>query len=279
LYAQDGRTDEAVAAMQTAAERAPGAASYQLNLGVLLEAAGREAEAQAHYLRALDLNPSQAESSFWTQTPLRETAREAWRVDNPHTTAWLTPIETLIDAGKLDAAEREVLAAWRQNDQSLSVYRGLARLARARGDLELARRYIECALWVQTVNVDEQALAMLDAADIAYEGGEPDVALARYHIVLDAVTDFGAYGWGSGAVGWTPYAFFVFQRRGVGEELLPQLARADFTMELGQRLLTLAALHEQRGERAEAAEVYRRLLAADPALDEARQRLTALGLP
>lgn len=278
LYWQSGRREEATAAMRRAVELAPSSSFLWLNVGLYEEAQGRTEAAEAAFRAALDLNPGQADAGFWTATALRAAAREAWRAARPAESQTLRErVQGLLADGRADEAERLLAEAWRQDRQRLDVYSGLAEVARARGDLEAAARYVESALWVQTVQVGEQINALLLAAEIDRARGREAEAVGRYQAVLNAVTDYGSLGWGS--AGWTPHAFFVFQRRGLPLDVLPQVVRADFTPALGLRLLPLGELYEARGEVERAAEVYRRLLAADPAFEAARQRLDVLPAP
>ncbi|MBI3763284.1 MAG: hypothetical protein HY260_15670, partial [Chloroflexi bacterium] len=164
--------------------------------------------------------------------------------------------------------------AWQIDSQSSAVYLGFAELALARGELSQADGYLRAALWVQTQSNAEKVAPLLAWAELAARQGDTDAALVRYRQAFDAVTDYTIFGWGSW--GWNPYAWFVFQRRSLPVDVLPQLTRADFTPDLGRRLLPLGALYESRGEDESALFVYRRLLANDPALTEARDRIARL---
>ncbi|MCS6781539.1 MAG: tetratricopeptide repeat protein, partial [Geminicoccaceae bacterium] len=78
--------------------------------------------------------------------------------------------------------------------------------------------------------------------------------------------------------GWTPHAYFAYQRRALPVDELPQLARADLSPEMARRLLPLGELRLANGQPEKAADLYRALLRIEPALDEARVRLAELGL-
>jgi len=278
LYWQAGRSADAEAEMRRAAELAPGFELPPLNLGVYAEALHRETEAQDFYRAALKYGGSaQTSEDFWGQSSARAAILAEWQAAREPD--WSARVEAALAAQDFVAAERELVEAWQTNDQIGTVYRYFARLAQARGDLTLARRYSDCALWVQSPDVYQQTWSALEAADIARASGDLALAEFRYRAVLNAATDYGAYGWGSGTAGWSPYAFFTFQRRGLGDELLPQLVRADFMPELGRSLLALGQLYEDRGEKEKAAQVYRQLLARDELLVEAREGLERVEEP
>ncbi len=273
LYWQAGRHAEALAAMQQASQLAPLAATYHLNLGRYAEALNQPDVAQTAYQRFLALRPMSAGLSFWTETPVR---RQALATSLPTEAAPLERVRTRIAAGQIHDAEQFLLEAWRDNAQLPWVYVGLAEVARARGDWALADRQIENSLWVQNVHIEQQVAALLTAGEIALAQGRTAEALARYENVWWAVSEYGSLGWGS--AGWTPHAYFVYQRRALPVDELPQLARADLSPEMARRLLPLGELHLADGRREAAADLYRALLRVEPALAEARARLAALGL-
>lgn len=272
LYWQAGRHAEALAAMRQATQLAPLAATYHLNLGLYAEALGQPEVARAAYQRFLSLRAASAGLSFWTETPVR---REALTASTPVEAPPLEGVRALIAAGQLAEAEQELLAAWREDAQLPWVYVGLAEVARARGDWALADRQVENALWVQNVQIDQQVAALLTAGEIAQAQGRAAEALIRYENAWWALSDYGSLGWGS--AGWTPHAYFAYQRRALPVDELPQLVRADLSPEMVRRLLPLGELRLANGQPQEAADLYRALLRAEPALAEARARLIELG--
>ncbi|MBL8055765.1 MAG: O-antigen ligase family protein [Anaerolineales bacterium] len=277
LYWQAGRREEAVAALRQAAALAPAAADYPLNLGLYLEALDpASAEARASLRRALELNPFAAEAGWWEATPLRRAVRAEWLAAAASEVGLAAQARLQIAAGDLDQAERDLLSALAANDQSVPAYTGLAEVARARGDLAGAEALVRTALALPTTRLNEQVDAVLTAAAIAQAAGQTDLAVARYETAYAAVADFGSLGWGT--YGWTPHAFFAFQRRGLPLDVVPQVTRGAFSLPLGRQLLPLGALYEAAGQPDRAAAVYRQLLVREPALMEARQALARLGL-
>ncbi|MBI3361918.1 MAG: hypothetical protein HY023_12505, partial [Chloroflexi bacterium] len=280
LYWQAGRRDDAMREMRRAVELAPAASLFRLNVGLFEEATGDGDAALRDYRAALDLDPALAAGVLWPTTPLRASALDGWRAarepDRPPRTAaqFTAKARSEIAASDMSSAERDLSAAWQIDSQSSAVYLGFAELALARAELSQADRYLRAALWVQTQSNAEKVAPLLAWAELAARQGDTDAALVRYRQAFDAVTDYTIFGWGSW--GWNPYAWFVFQRRSLPVDVLPQLTRADFTPDLGRRLLALGALYESRGEDESALLVYRRLLANDPALTEARDRIARL---
>jgi len=276
LYRQAGRMDQAAGEIHRATRLAPAAAQFWLNRGVVEGALNQPDAARQAYRQALDLAPLQARSSFWAQTPLRQAALAEWRAS-----AELGIDQTLADkvqqsiaAGDADTVERELLALLEADRPGVMVYVALAELAKARGDLPAAERLMQNAFGVQTLAINEQVYALLYSAKLAQAMGKTETAIGSYEFVLEAVSHYNIYGWGT--AGWTPYAYFVFQRRALPVETLPQLWQADFTPDLGQSLIELGKIYEERGEVEEAMRVYQKLLDADPGLNEARERLTQL---
>ncbi len=278
LYWQAQRRAEARQAMQSAAEMAPTVALYQLNLGFYAEAEADETRARTFYQQALQLDPSYAASSFWQESPLRLTILAAWQADQPSIVI-NEQFEMALVAPDYAAAEQVLIRAWQANPQDRTIYFNWSRLARLRGELALAQRYIDCAWWVQASDLNNQYFLMLEQADLAHATGNLAHAEMLYRSVLAGLTDDSASGWGAGVGNWTPYDFFTFQREGLGAELLPQLVRADLPHAMAQRLLTLGELYEAQGQVDQAIDVYRTLLARDPLLTEAQARLAALAKP
>lgn len=243
LHWQAGRQTEALENMRRAAQLAPLAADFQINLGLYAEAVGNIEEAQAAYGAALTYKPQLTSATFWAETPLRQAILPSLTVAPAHTQA-------------------EWIAMWQSNREQPEIYVGLAEVARAQGDWELARRYLGAALWIQSLA--DRTTATLMLADVLREQGKTEQAIAIYQAVLDAHLRYSSLG--PGTAGQNQYAAFVFQRRAFAEDVAPQLLRLDFTAELARRLWPLVQLYEQTGQPELAAETLTQLVAADPRL-------------
>jgi tetratricopeptide (TPR) repeat protein len=262
LYWQAGETSAALDAMQQAAILAPQASFFRLNLGYYEEVLGHPEAAAAAYRTALSLSPRQSRSAFWSETPTRSAARSEWLAASGITDLdVLDRTERLIAVGQAEPAEQDLLEHWRRNRQDPLVYAGLAAVARSQGDLPLASRYLNAALWVQTLDPTTRVAAVLLVAEIAHEQGQEAEALAAYQSVYAAVTEYGSLGWWT--AGWTPHASFVFQRRALPVDVLPQVVRADLPEALAGRLLPLADLYVDRGDDVRSQEIIQVLTGRD----------------
>lgn len=237
--------------MRIATSLAPEAWLFWLNQGIYEETLGYLEEAESSFQNALALFPVIAGAQFWQESELRQATLDAFE---PPPAAETTRAQAVAaaDAGRrcvvigdLAAARELLVQAYELNDQEVSVYVGLAELAFANHDLEEAEQLVNVALLIQATSTHSKAESVLLAAEIALAKGEPELALQRYQVAYAAILSDTSFGWGS--AGWSPYAWFVFQRRAFPEDLVPQLVRADITASIAERLLVLAELYESAG--------------------------------
>jgi tetratricopeptide (TPR) repeat protein len=214
------------------------------------------------YTQTLTLAPDFAKSAFWETTPTRRAALAGWQAARRTPDAW-EQIQQRLAAQQWSAAETILVELWRRDDQALYVYWGLAQVAQGRGELAAARQYTRRALWVQSADIPARVNVTLLAAEIEQAQGHPTEARALYQSALDAVVDYGLYGWGT--AGWTPHAFFAHRRHALPNEVLPQLARLENTAALVPRLWPLAALYRAVGQESDARRVEETLQHIDPA--------------
>jgi tetratricopeptide (TPR) repeat protein len=242
---------EGLAQMRIATTLAPEAWLFWLNQGVYEESLGYLEEAESSFQKALALFPEIAGAQFWLESELRQAILVAFEPPQAAETTRAQAVSTAEEArrsivsGDLPAARELLVQAYELNDQEVSVYVGLAELAFANGELEEADQYVNVALLIQATSLHSKAEAVLLAAEIALAKGESELALQRYQVAYGAILSDTSYGWGS--AGWSPYAWFVFQRRAFPEDLVPQLVRADITTSIAERLLVLADLYESAG--------------------------------
>ncbi|MCW5876373.1 MAG: O-antigen ligase family protein [Anaerolineales bacterium] len=255
VYWAGGEPGQALTQMRIATRQSPEAWQFWLNQAVYEEVLGEEG-ALASYQTALHFNPALAESIFWQAGPLRQQALVGFVPPDPAETARAEAQAAVAEgrqalaAGDLAAAGDALARAHTINDQEVLVYVGLAELAMAQGDLELAERYVAAALWLQTTRNQSKVEATLVGAEVAALRGDQATALRRYEAAFAAISAYDTYGWGS--ANWSPYFWFVFQRRAFAHELLPWLERADISAAVAQRLLPLAELYEEDGLMGEA---------------------------
>lgn len=254
---QAGNADEAIVWMSHATRLTSSAPIFWLNLGIFAEADGQFEVAYDAYSRVLSLSPEIAGADFWEATSRRREALETWgekslpRDDHPSN---LDLGKNALEAGQFNAAENYLAEAWAENDQVVAVYLALAELAWKQENLAEAEGYLRAALWIQNLASNaEKVYPLLRLAEITLEQGASTQALIYYQQVYESVSDETIYGWGT--KGWDPYAWFVFQRRSLPVDILPQLERLPLPPDLVERLMPLAALYEAAGEYDKAGEV------------------------
>lgn len=253
LLASQGLVEEAHLTYEEAVGHSPEEADFWLNQGALEE--GREDYAAAHqsYLRALELDPGSAKIAFWLRTDFRQQVLADFE---PHDSPpehnreaarrLVVAARAAIAYGDPQQGESLLLDAYALNDQEVGLYLGWAELAQARGEDELAARYLDASLVPLATDNRAKVEAILMQAEHLDRQGDQAAALPRYQIAFEAILSRNVYGWG--ARGWTPYSLFVFLRAGFPEDLLPQLQRNDIPIDIAQRLLRLAELYEEVGE-------------------------------
>ncbi len=264
LSAANDLFDRAAEGMQAAADRAPEAGLYWLNLGSYQENLGNVKAASEAYMQALSLEPDWSASAFWTRSALRQETLAAFEPPPPDPGR---PVEegrilagearAAIANGDLEQGRSLLEQVYAINSQDAELYLGLAEIAMAEDELELTERNIQVGLLVQATSNQHKAEMLLLWAEIAAQQGDDEATLERYQGAFEAITTENLYGGGSR--GWVPYNLFVFQRQGLAEDLLPQLERADIPASVALRLLVLADLYEEMGQ-PDQAEVVRAVL-------------------
>jgi len=262
LYWQAENYPEALSNMTRAVELEPQVPIFRLNVGIYTESMSLQDDARHAYGKLLELQPELAETDFWTQTTLRSEVLTSWNASRPETDSsesLVTQGRLATDNGDFSTAEELLAAAWVQDDQSVTLYLSLAELAFAQGNLDEAEAYLHAALWIQDISSNaEKVMPLLTLAERSLMKGDSETALIQYRQVYKAVTDYTIYGWGT--KGWNPYAWFVYQRRSLPVDMLPQLVRPPLPPDLIERLMPLVELHNSRGETDTANEVYRQLI-------------------
>jgi putative inorganic carbon (HCO3(-)) transporter len=251
--------DQALHQMRIATSLAPESWIFLLNEGAYEEELGLSAEAISSYGLAVNFRSDLVGSTFWLKSQLRsgatQIATETIDLDNPvlKAASLIEIARDRIAATDFDSARSLLHEAYTLNDQNAGLYIGLGELALANGDLQLAEHYVIAALWILATDNKAKVEAILLGAEISLASGDEAEALRRYEFAFNAIFADTSYGWGSS--GWSPYAWFVFQRRAFPEDLLPQLERADITTDIATKLLPLIDLYEEMGESQKAQKV------------------------
>jgi tetratricopeptide (TPR) repeat protein len=232
--------------------------SFQLlaNKGMIEEQIGLEEEANSSYNQAINLEPEIANSVFWQDSEIKREVRQnatehtIFGSTKEEAAALVSQAREYISEQEADSARSLLEEAYELNDQEVSLYTALAELSFSEGDLDKAEQYIQIALWVQATRNQAKAETILLGAEISYAQGNNEEALRRYQIAYHAILADTSYGWGS--AGWSPYAWFVFQRIAFPEDLLPQLERVDIPTEIAERLLQYAVILDDHAQVKEA---------------------------
>ena len=259
LYWTSGKKEQGLQEMRIATSLAAESWLLWLNEGIYEEELGLSREALASYSLAINLKPEILDAAFWSATAVRNSATQitvdTYGSDDPRTkaSALVEEAKKQLRFSEFDAARLLLEEAYALNDQEVNLYVALAELSLADGEVNLAERYVQSALWIQATSNQAKVEAILLGAEISLAKGDRQEALERFQIAYDAIFAETSYGWGS--YGWSPYSWFVFQRIAFPEDLLPQLERADITKEIAGRLLTLVDLYEEAGETEKAQDV------------------------
>lgn len=262
LYWSIGDLDQALSQMRIATSLAQESWLVWLNRGVYEEQLGLGADARYSYAAALNWRPELTGAVFWQQSGLRQVALESFtpRPAETNRTQALEMVQEgrrLLAAGLFSEAREALRDAYELNNQEVRIYVALGELALAQGRLNEAEQYVQAAFWIQATSNQYKVEAILLGAEVARAQGDPALALQRYEAAYKGFLADTSYGWGS--AGWSPYAWFVFQRRAFPEDLVAQLERADISSDIAQRLLALAEMYEEQGMGEEAQAVRQAL--------------------
>jgi tetratricopeptide (TPR) repeat protein len=276
LYWQQGHREAAVTAAQRAAQAAPRAPTFWLNVGSYRERMGEANAANEAYAQALDLRPSWASAYYWRATDLRRSALETWRsdrkADETRTVRYRTRV--LMDSGGYREALEIFDRALEQNPQWVGGYAGRAHALLELGRLPEAAHQARIAVFLQGLDPTAGLEAEWVLANIAYRQGDITSAIDVAEQALDGYRYQSIAG--PGTYGRSHYGWAVFRRLTFGPDLLPQLVSIRFTDRQIRWLETLGSWYEQSGAYKAARNTYREALAAAPDTALAAERLAAL---
>ena len=94
---------------------------------------------------------------------------------------------------------------------------------------------------------------LINLAEVNLMRGNKTEARDIYQGAFEALTDTTINGWGSR--GFAPYPWFVFQRRGLPIDMVPQLPRPDLIPEMMERFAPLIELYRENGDFQKASEI------------------------
>lgn len=254
-----------------------------LNQGWMLESSGDLDSARRQYLAALDADalqaasgyaaphgsiPDLAHSLFWDSSPVRRRALQGWspRVAPSAYAGALEAGHRQLGEGDLEAARESFFEARGLDPFRPEAFRGIGLTFARAGEADAARYYFQVA-GLARGSAFERMLGWLDLMEleaVARRNPEAMQAGLRGFNVLAAYNS-----WGMGSDHANPYAWGVFYRESLPDDLLPWVLRPDMSTDLANRLLHLARLFDLAGNRPDACRVIERVLRAAPEFDPA----------
>jgi tetratricopeptide (TPR) repeat protein len=283
LLWQAGEPDQALDWMERAVDQAPRSALFHLNLGRFYEQLAREKPARRHYEVVLDRAPNWVDAYFWRANPFRAAVKRDWiaarpdprPVSTPTTLSqWLRAGRRAVADGRPDDARRAFQRVLSFTPHGPRAYVGQATAATALGLDDEAEKLLHTALLTQGSGEFDRLRARFALARLYYRQARVDDAVRLAEETVARVRDPCALI--PDQLGGIEYAWYLFHSERIDASLLPQLTVITVTDEVADWMLQLAAWHEQAGDPAAAAAVYRQLLQHVPDSQTARQRLADL---
>ena len=184
LLLREGRGDDALAVIKSAAAANPGSAEAQFDLGRLYQARGDTAAAEAAFQEVLRINPragaaqveiAKLQLSTGNAAASVRTAEEAARTQPRSLAARLTLVRSLLANRDLDRAAREIAELQKTNGDVAAVHTLAGSLALLRNDTATARNAFQRATELDVRSPD--ALAGLIALD--FKANDASAAKSR----------------------------------------------------------------------------------------------------
>jgi tetratricopeptide (TPR) repeat protein len=276
LYWQSGDHELALSRISQAQGADPTSPLILLNWGWMLESSGDLDAARRQYVAALDADalqlasgyatphgsiPDLSHSLFWDTNTFRRQVLRGW---SPRVTpsAYADSLEVgyrQLAEDDLQAARQGFFEARRLDPFRPEAFRGIGLTAARAGEVDEARYYLQVASLARG-SAFQRTLAFLDLMELeAGAGRNPEAVQAglRGFDVLEAYNS-----WGMGSDHVNSYAWGVFYRESLPDDLLPWVLRPDMSADLADRLLHLARLFDSDGNRTNACRVIDRVLRA-----------------
>ncbi|MEX0787252.1 MAG: O-antigen ligase family protein [Anaerolineales bacterium] len=282
LYWQAGDHAQALKWMSQAAQADP-SPLVLLNQGWMLESDGQLDAARRRYHASLDADARQADagygtlhgsiadlghSLFWETNPFRRETLEAWapRAQSSAYTRAVGEAYRRLAARDFHAASEGFGSALAIDPFRPDAFRGLGLTAWRSEEMDEARYYLQVAGSARGSGFGRM-LAWLDLMELESEVGRGPQALRAGLRGFEILETYNS--WGLGSDHANPYAWGVFYRESLPDDLLPWVLRPDMSADLANRLLDLARLLDLGGNRPDACRVTQRVLHAAPEFDPA----------
>jgi len=235
LYRAAGDLPSAERSFRIAAEKAPYAVLYHLNLGIVDEELGNAVQATESYNQVLSIQPDWAGAYFWRSNAFRQQILTTWNRDH------LPPHEPSLE---------ELQAARAANPNVASTALRLAERYLQLRQLDEAARFLqEADLSFYERSEDRLEYLWLSADLAALEGNYPQ-AIQLAERSLDGWRNQGVNG--PGSLGTYLYAQLMFRRPAMSMEMVPQMATIPLPDRWGQRVLSLLDWFLQTGDMSKA---------------------------
>jgi O-antigen ligase/tetratricopeptide (TPR) repeat protein len=276
LYTQAERLDDAVWAAQQATEHSSLDGVAWLNLGLALEKTGSEQDAQAAYVRALQLEPWWSAAGFWQVSPMRRTARTQYLdlTDRAYYYEWLFKGDVARQSGLENEAVRAYAEALKVAPGPVATAYTQGLIALSSGDLVGARTHLLGVTAMDIVEMGDQvafANAWLELGDLARD---QDEMLQNYRTAYGYLTTRGLGGFGT--KNSHGYAISAYQRYGQVTDYLPGVVMLDITPGQAVRFRALARDSVAHGNPREAVDIYRYILQSNPDDADAKAAMAEL---
>jgi tetratricopeptide (TPR) repeat protein len=211
----------------------------------MYEHVGNMDASETAYRKALQLDPNIADTSFFHETPFRQTlldeflAQErARKLSNPSQViaAWLA-----IENAEYDRAIELFDGMDQLNDPGVNLGRGLAYLGK--GELDHAREQLNLAAYIaghegwNSVRI-RNALGIVSAREADCED-----AIAMLEGVHNSINHPTSSGYAAG--GSTDYAWYIYNREALPGDLLPGFVQSPYTSEILRGMEELARCYQE----------------------------------
>ncbi len=259
-----GDTRAAIENLTRATDIAPDQPNFQLTLGSMHEYLGNMDETKTAYWKALRLDASIADTSFFHETVLREgllreylSQQRDQRLSNPNGEgeAW-----SAIESGDYDRAIHLFEGRKELNDPGAYLGQGLAYLEK--GELEIAREKLNIANYIAghegwTAVRIKNAIGIISA-----RGEECEAAIPQIEGVQRIIRHLSSSGYSTG--GSTDYAWYIYNREALPDDLLPGFVQTPYTTEIRRGMEELGRCYEAIGRFDSAEEIFEKLGRVSP---------------